>query len=97
MGPYPESVKILSGKSPQGDYVLHDVMGTYLYSAGGPFAGGKKEARADHRSISVILTIKDKANYFIRLTGTEKAVNAAAETLRASFGGDAKGEKPYEI
>ncbi len=90
-------VKILSGKSPQGDYVLHDVMGTYLYSAGGPFAGGKKEARADHRSISVILTIKDKANYFIRLTGTEKAVNAAAETLRASFGGDAKAEKPYEI
>lgn len=90
-------VKITSGKSPQGEYVLHDVTGTYMFSAGGPFAGGKKEARANHRSISVILTVKDKANYFLRLTGPEKAVNAAAEAFRASFGADAKAEKPYEI
>jgi gluconolactonase len=90
-------VKITEGKSPQGDYVLHDVTGTYQFSAGGPFAGGKKEARADHRSISIVLTIKDKANYFIRLTGPEKAVTAAAEALRTSFGGDAKTEKPYEL
>ncbi len=90
-------VKITSGKSPQGNYVAHNVTGTYLYSAGGPFAGGKKELRPDHRSISVILTIENKANYFIRLTGTEKAVNAAADALRTSFGGNAKEEKDYEI
>ena len=90
-------VKITAGKSPQGNYVVHNVTGTYLFSAGGPFAGGKKEARAVHRSISVILTIENKANYFIRLTGTEKAVNAAADALRASFGGNAKEEKDYEI
>jgi gluconolactonase len=77
--------------------VLHDVSGTYMFTAGGPFAGGKKEARANHRSLSVVLTIKDKGNYFIRLTGTEKAVNAAAESFRNSFGGDAKAEKDYEI
>jgi gluconolactonase len=90
-------VKITSGKSAQGEYVLHDVSGTYMFTAGGPFAGGKKEARANHRSLSVVLTIKDKGNYFIRLTGTEKAVNAAAESFRNSFGGDAKAEKDYEI
>lgn len=90
-------VTISSGKSPQGEYVLHDVKGTYLFTAGGPFAGGKKEPRADHRSISVVLTVKDKGNYFLRLTGTEKAVNAALEGFRASFGAVAKDEKPYEI
>lgn len=90
-------VKIVSGKAPQGEYVLHEVTGTYLFTAGGPFAGGKKEARPNHKSISVILTVKDKGNYFLRMTGTEKAVNAAAEAFRASFGADAKEEKPYEI
>jgi gluconolactonase len=90
-------VKITSGKSPQGDYVLHDVTGTYLFSAGGPFAGGKKEARPKHRSLSVILTVKDKAVYFLRLTGPDKAVDAAAEAFRTSLGADAKSEKPYEI
>lgn len=90
-------IKITSGKSPQGEYVLHDVTGTYMFSAGGPFAGGKKEARAKHRSLSVVLTVKDKAVYFLRLTGPEKAVNAAAEAFRTSFGADAKSEKPYEI
>ena len=90
-------VKITAGKSPQGEYVLHDVTGTFLFSPGGPFAGGKKEARPSHRSISIVLTIKDKANYFLRMTGPEKAVNAAAEAFRASFGADATEEKPYEI
>lgn len=90
-------VTITSGKSPQGEYVLHDVSGTYLFSPGGPFAGGKKEARANHRSISVILTVKDKGNYFLRMTGPEKAVKAAADSFRESFGAVAKDEKPYEI
>lgn len=90
-------LKIMTGKCEQGEYVLHDVTGTYMFTAGGPFAGGKKEARANHRSMSVILTVKDKANYFIRLTGPEKAVNAAAEGFRASFGADAKQEKPYDL
>ncbi|HEY4263440.1 MAG TPA: SMP-30/gluconolactonase/LRE family protein, partial [Schlesneria sp.] len=39
--PEERKVKIFSGKSPQGEYVLHDVSGTYNFSAGGPFAGGK--------------------------------------------------------
>ena len=90
-------VAITTGTSPQGDYVVHDVKGTYLFQAGGPFAGGKKEERADHRSLSVVLTIKDKGNYFLRLTGTEKAVNAAEKAFRESFGANAKDEKPYEL
>ena len=46
-------VKVVSGKAPQGEYVLHDATGTYLFSSGGPFAPGKKEARPNHRSMSV--------------------------------------------
>jgi gluconolactonase len=90
-------VKITSGESPQGKYVLHDVQGTYLYSAGGPFAAGKPEPRPNHRSISVVLTIENKGNYFLRMTGSEKAVDAATKAFRAAFDADASKEKPYEI
>ena len=90
-------IKITTGEAPQGTYFLSDVKGTYEYTAGGPFAGGKKELRKDHQSLSVVLVTKDKDVYFLRLTGTEKAVTAAAAGFRASFGGDASKEKDYEI
>jgi len=90
-------VKITSGESPQGKYVLHDVQGTYLYTAGGPFAGGKPEPRPNHRSISVVLTIENKGNYFLRMTGSQKAVDAATKAFRAAFDADESKEKPYEI
>ena len=47
--------------------------------------------------MSVVLTIKDQANYFLRLTGPEKAVNAAAAAFRESFGAVEKDEKPFEF
>ena len=85
------------GDCPQGQYYFSDVSGTYEYTAGGPFAGGKKELRANHRSYSVVLVTKEKEVYFLRLTGTDKAVTAAAAGLRASFGAEPSKEKDYEI
>ena len=90
-------VKITMGDCPQGQYYFSDVSGTYEYTAGGPFAGGKKELRPNHRSYSVVLVTKEKEVYFLRLTGTDKAVTAAAAGFRASFGADASKEKDYEI
>jgi gluconolactonase len=90
-------VKITMADCPQGQYYFSDVSGTYEYTSGGPFAAGKKELRPNHRSYSVVLVTKDKEVYFMRLTGTDKAVTAAAAAFRASFGADASKEKEYEI
>ena len=90
-------VKITTGECPQGAYHFSDVKGTYEYTAGGPFAGGKKELRPNHQSHSIVLVTKDKEVYFLRLTGPEKAVTAAEKSFRAAFGADASKEKDYEI
>lgn len=90
-------VKITMGECPLGQYYFSDVSGTYEYTAGGPFAGGKKELRPNHRSHSVVLVTKEKEVYFLRLTGTDKAVTAAAAGFRESFGADKSKEKDYEI
>ncbi len=90
-------VKITAGDCPQGKYYFSDVSGTYEFTAGGPFAGGKKELRSKHRSLSVVLVTAKNEVYFLRLTGTDKAVTAAADGFRTSFGADATKEKDYEI
>ena len=45
--------------------------------------------------LAVILAVKGKGNYFLKLTGPMKTVTASATTLRQSFGADPKKEKPY--
>jgi len=87
--------KVTQGTSPQGDYVLSEASGTYLKPIGPPIAG-KKEPTPGYRSLSVILMVPEKGTYYLRLTGPEKTVKAAANDLRTSFGGDAAKEKPYE-
>lgn len=91
-----KKIKLSQGESAQGTYYFSDVSGTYLKPIGPPIAG-KKEPTPDYRSLGVILQVKEKGNYFLRLTGPDRTVAAAAEKLRQSFGGDEKKEKPYEI
>lgn len=90
-------IKMTTGESPQGKYHVSDISGTYLQSSGGPFAGGKKTPMPNYRSISVVLSVPDKGVYFLRLTGPEKTVTAAADSLRKSFGADAAKETDYEM
>jgi gluconolactonase len=89
-------VKMSSGECPQGKYYLSDITGTYLQSAGGPFAGGKKTPMPSYRSLSAVLETPENGVYFLRLTGPEKTVTAAAEAFRASFDADASKESAYE-
>jgi gluconolactonase len=89
--------KLTQGMSPQGSYFYSDLSGTYLKSEGGPFAGGKKTPMPNFRSLSVILQVPDEGNYFLRLTGPAKTVNAAADAFRKSFDADAAKEKAYEV
>lgn len=91
-----KKIKLAQGESPQGLYYFSDVSGTYLKPIGPPIAG-KKEPTPDYRSLGVILQVKGKGNYFLRLTGPDRTIAAGAEKLRQSFGGDEKKEQAYEI
>lgn len=90
-------VKTTSGECPQGKYHVSDISGTYLQSSGGgPFAPGKKTPMPGFRSLSVVLAVPNEGVYFLRLTGPEKSVAAAADSFRKSFAADAAKETPYE-
>ncbi|MBQ09939.1 MAG: hypothetical protein CMJ45_00100 [Planctomyces sp.] len=86
--------KVLRGESTQGLYLLLDVSGTYNQPTGPPIQG-KTKPMPGARMLAVILAVKGKGNYFLKLTGSQKTVTAAAAALRVSFGADAKKEKPY--
>jgi gluconolactonase len=90
-------LKMSSGECDQGKYYVNDISGTYLQSTGGPFAGGKKTPMPGYRSLSVVLAVPEKGVYFLRLTGPEKTVTAAADAFRKSFNGNASKETEYEL
>jgi hypothetical protein len=89
-------VKLTSGKSPQGEYILADITGTWNKPIGPPIAQ-KSVEMPNARVLSVILTGKDQSNYYLRLTGPEKTVSASVDALRAAIGADAKAEKEYKL
>jgi len=87
-------MKVLRGESSQGPYLLLDLTGTYNQPVGPPIQRRTKPMK-NARMLAVILNIKGKGNYFLKLTGPMKTVTAAATSLRQSFGADPKKEKPY--
>ena len=89
-------VNITSGKSAQGPYYLAEVTGTYNKPIGPPIRQQTK-ATPGSRMVAVILMVKGKGNYFLKLTGPDKTVAAATDPLRKGFGGDKKAEKAYTL
>jgi hypothetical protein len=89
--PQGRKLKVTSGKSSQGDYVLVDLQGTWNKPVG-PMVQGRTKETPNARAISLILTTKE-GNYYLRLTGPEKTVTANADALRAAIGADSKSEK----
>lgn len=87
-------VKVTRGKVPQGEYYLSEITGTFNQPVGPPMAG-KTKAVPGTRSISVMLLTPEKGTFFIKLTGPDATVKAAAEDLRKTFGASAKDETPY--
>jgi gluconolactonase len=47
--------------------------------------------------IGVIAKTTAGGNYFLKLTGPERTVDAAAAPLRQTFGGDASAETEYKL
>lgn len=90
-----ESV-IKQGKAGDNSYHIAEISGTYKKSVGPPVLQ-KTEAMKGYRMIGVILNVKDKGVYFLKLTGPDETVKAQAEALRAAFGAKSEGEEDYEI
>lgn len=93
--PKERTAKVTTGTSPQGEYIFVDVSGTYKKPIGPPIAG-KFEDLPDARMLGVILNIKGKGNYFLKLAGPRKTVSASADALRTTFGGVEKDEKEFK-
>ena len=87
-------VTMTSGKSAQGPYYLAEITGTYNKPIGPPIRQQTK-ATAGSKMVAVILMVKGKGNYFLKLTGPEKTVSAATGALRKGFGGNKSNEKAY--
>lgn len=94
--PKERAAKVTTGTSPQGEYIFVDITGTYKKPIGPPIAG-KFEELPNARMLGVIINIKGKGNYFLKLAGPSKSVSAAVDALRNSFGGNAKDEKEYKF
>ncbi len=88
--------KITKGESKQGVYYVSDLTGIYNKRIGPPIQG-KTAPMPGSRALGIILQVPDANVYFLKLTGPEKTVTAAAAAFRASFGGNAEKEEEYEI
>jgi len=88
-------MKASSGKSPQGDYVLVDLSGTWMKPIGPPIQQRTVES-PDSRFLGAILAVKNEGNYFLKLAGPTKTVAAQVDAFRAAIGADAKSEKEYK-
>jgi gluconolactonase len=89
--PEGRKVKLISGKSPKGDYTLVDVTGTYKKSIGPPIQQ-KTQRMEGWRVINVYLNCPG-GPYFFKIDGPAKTVEQELAGLRATFGGDPKTEK----
>jgi hypothetical protein len=87
---------IKQGKAGDTVYYFVDISGTYQKSVGPPVLQ-KKEAVKNARMLGVILEVKGKGLYFLKLTGPDATVKAQGDALRASFGAKADGEEDYEL
>ncbi|MCC7419651.1 MAG: hypothetical protein IT428_05185 [Planctomycetaceae bacterium] len=86
------SMKMTSGKSKQGEYVVVDLKGTHI---GTSFAR-RPEPLPGARMLAVLLKTDDDSYYFT-LVGPEKSVAAQAEALRGALGVSSKDEKEYKL
>ena len=77
-------VKRETGDSANGKFTSLVITGTYKKPVGIPMMGKSQPAPGFRMLAAVIETAK--GNYFIKFTGPDKTVNAAAEDFKKSFG-----------
>jgi len=87
--------KMSQGETDQGKYIWVELAGTYHMSVGPPFLRQTK-AMPGYRVVNVMF-MTEGGNYFFKLAGPDATVKAAANALRASFGGDAAKESEFKL
>ncbi len=87
--------KITKGKFPGGEYVLLEVSGTFN-KPDGPIMMQKTKPAPEYKMLAAML-ITDKGNYFIKMPGPIKTIDANAENFRKLFGGDITKEEAYSL
>jgi hypothetical protein len=88
-------LKLTTGKSPLGSYILMDISGTWNRKIPTP-QGGLKVVHTTGREIAVAVTSPHGGDAFYRLEGTDQTVAANLDAFRASIGADAKNEQDYK-
>ena len=83
--------KIYKGESKQGKYYLLDITGVYNKPIGPPI-NRQTNPTPGYQMLAVVLMVKDKGNYFLKLTGPQKTVAAASKALRVAIDADLKKE-----
>jgi len=83
--------KIYKGQSKQGEYYLLDITGVYNKPIGPPI-NRQTNPTPGYQMLAVVLMIKDKGNYFLKLTGPQKTVTAASKAIRVAIDADLKKE-----
>ncbi len=87
---------IKKGTVGENAYHISDISGTYKKSVGPPILG-KTTAVKGYRMLGVIVQVKGKGVYFLKLTGPDATVKAQADALRAAFGAKSEGEEDYKL
>lgn len=93
--PEGRKTKVTKGKSPQGEYVIADLSGTYLMPVGPPVLR-KTKPMPDSRMLAAILIVPQKGVYYLKLAGPQKTIDAEAKAFRAAFGADESAEVEYK-
>ncbi|MAQ90398.1 MAG: hypothetical protein CMM03_11125 [Rhodopirellula sp.] len=83
--------KIYKGEAKQGEYYLLDITGVYNKPIGPPI-NRQTNPTPGYQMLAVVLMVKDKGNYFLKLTGPQKTVAAASKALRVAIDADVKKE-----
>ncbi|MEP3480134.1 MAG: hypothetical protein ABJZ55_12860 [Fuerstiella sp.] len=87
--------KVVKGKAGNEEYHLLELSGTYNKSVGPPIMR-KTEAVKGYRMLGAIVTV-DSEVYYLKMTGPDAAIKAAAKDFRKSFGGSSKSEELVEL
>lgn len=85
---------VTKGKIGEKEYYLLEAAGTFNKSVGPPIMR-KTEAVEGYRMLAAIIPVGSE-NYFLKLTGPDATVKAAAEDFRKSFGGSKKSEEKLD-
>lgn len=87
--------KVVKGMAGEEEYYLLELSGTYKKSIGPPMLQ-QTESVPGYRMLGAIVNVGPEV-YYLKLTGPDATIKAAAKDFRKSFGGKMDSEKAVEL